>query len=138
MRQVVMTPTYDGGYIVYVPSLPGCYGQGETPEEALKNAQAAIDTFTQDLIARGEPVPEYQPMPGRPVAVDVTAGHVWVTFHDGRKVGLPVHRFQWLDQAPPEQQRNCQLSEIDLYWPDLDEGLDIEWFTGEWTLDGIR
>ena len=38
MRQVILIPDLeDGGYVVEVPSLPGCYSQGETVEEALEN-----------------------------------------------------------------------------------------------------
>jgi len=34
---VVLEEQEEGGYTVYVPSLPGCVSQGETREEALKN-----------------------------------------------------------------------------------------------------
>lgn len=33
--RVVLEPSEDGGYTVYVPSLPGCISEGETREEAI-------------------------------------------------------------------------------------------------------
>jgi Uncharacterized conserved protein len=33
----------EGGYTVYVPSLPDCISEGETVEEALRNIQEAIE-----------------------------------------------------------------------------------------------
>ena len=32
--KVVLEPSEDGGYTVYVPSLPGCISEGDTIEEA--------------------------------------------------------------------------------------------------------
>lgn len=40
--KVVLEASQDGGYTVYVPSLPGCISEGETIEEALQNIQEAI------------------------------------------------------------------------------------------------
>lgn len=58
MRQVILIPDLeDGGYIVEVPSLPGCYSQGETEEEALANIQEAIQGYIEALEADGLPVP---------------------------------------------------------------------------------
>ena len=38
----------EGGFSVWVPSLPGCASQGETFEEALKNIQEAITLYLED------------------------------------------------------------------------------------------
>lgn len=51
MRQVVLIPDEDGGYIPEVPSLPGCYSQGETRDEALVNIKEAIDLHIESMIA---------------------------------------------------------------------------------------
>lgn len=40
---VVLEEQKEGGYTVYVPSLPGCISEGETREEALKNIKEAIE-----------------------------------------------------------------------------------------------
>ena len=47
-----------GGYVVVCPSLPGCYSQGDTVEEALANIEEAIALCLEDMQARGETVPE--------------------------------------------------------------------------------
>ncbi len=38
----------EGGYSVWVPSLPGCASQGETFEKAQKNIQEAIALYLED------------------------------------------------------------------------------------------
>ncbi|MBE8540003.1 type II toxin-antitoxin system HicB family antitoxin [Geoglobus acetivorans] len=43
--KVVLEEAEEGGYVVYVPSLPGCVSQGETREEALENIREAIEVY---------------------------------------------------------------------------------------------
>ena len=43
--KVVLEPQKEGGFTVYVPSLPGCISQGETKAEALKNIKEAIELY---------------------------------------------------------------------------------------------
>jgi predicted RNase H-like HicB family nuclease len=57
MRQVILIPDETGGYVVEVPSLPGCYSQGETVDEALTNIREAIALHIEDMVAQGEDVP---------------------------------------------------------------------------------
>ncbi len=47
-----------GGYVVTCPSLPGCYSQGDSVEEALSNIREAIELCLEDMTAHGEPVPD--------------------------------------------------------------------------------
>lgn len=49
----------DGGYSVSVPSLPGCFSQGDTFEEALKNIHEAIELYLEDEELPEEPVKEF-------------------------------------------------------------------------------
>ena len=42
---VVLEPSEDGGYTVYVPGLRGCVSEGETEEEALENIRDANVTW---------------------------------------------------------------------------------------------
>jgi antitoxin HicB len=58
MRQVILIPDETGGYVVEVPSLPGCYSQGETEAEALENIKEAIELHIEDMRAAGEDVPD--------------------------------------------------------------------------------
>ena len=51
--KVVLEPQEEGGYTVYVPSLPGCVSQGETTEEAVANIKEAIEVYLGSLNDRG-------------------------------------------------------------------------------------
>lgn len=55
---VVLEPAEEGGYVVHVPSLPGCHTQGETLEEAEANAKEAIECYLLTLRDRGEDIPQ--------------------------------------------------------------------------------
>jgi len=46
------------GYSVRVPTLPGCYSQGDTVEEALINAREAIAGHLAALAQIKAPIPE--------------------------------------------------------------------------------
>ncbi|MCS6918988.1 MAG: type II toxin-antitoxin system HicB family antitoxin [Fimbriimonadales bacterium] len=54
---VYLEPDEDGGYVVSVPSLPGCVSQGETVEEALEMIRDAIAGYIATLKAHGQPIP---------------------------------------------------------------------------------
>ena len=47
--KIVLEPSEDGGYTVYVPSLPGCISQGDTREEALANVREAIELYLEPI-----------------------------------------------------------------------------------------
>jgi len=47
---VIFQKESEGGYSVWVPSLPGCASQGGTFEEALKNIKEAIALYLEDEI----------------------------------------------------------------------------------------
>ena len=49
MLQVVLEPSDEGGYTVYVPSLPGCTSEGDSVEEALANIQEAIELYLEPV-----------------------------------------------------------------------------------------
>jgi predicted RNase H-like HicB family nuclease len=42
----------EGGYVAFVPALPGCHTQGETLEEAESNVKEAIALYLESLAAR--------------------------------------------------------------------------------------
>jgi len=42
---LVLEPCDEGGYSVYVPSLPGCISEGDTRDEALANIRDAIALY---------------------------------------------------------------------------------------------
>ena len=43
--KVVLQPSDEGGYTIYVPALPGCISEGETRVEALENIREAIELY---------------------------------------------------------------------------------------------
>ena len=45
--KVVLEPSAEGGYTVYVPSLPGCISEGNTREEALINIREAVELYLE-------------------------------------------------------------------------------------------
>jgi predicted RNase H-like HicB family nuclease len=55
---VIVHNAEDGGYWVEVPSLPGCFSQGETIDEALSNVREAIEVHIQGLKDDGQDVPK--------------------------------------------------------------------------------
>jgi predicted RNase H-like HicB family nuclease len=46
------------GYSAYSPSLPGCFSNGRTVEEAKQNIRDAIEQHLQSLLAHGQPIPQ--------------------------------------------------------------------------------
>lgn len=47
--QIILEPSDEGGFTVFVPSLPGCISEGDTKEEALKNIQEAIELYLEPI-----------------------------------------------------------------------------------------
>lgn len=69
---------------------------------------------------------EYTYETDRPVAVAFDGGDVCVTLADGRRISNPLDWFPWLERASVAHRANVELGAFGVYWPDLDEGLDIE------------
>ena len=47
--KIVLEPSDEGGYTVYVPSLPGCISEGDTKEEAIHNIKEAIEVYLEPI-----------------------------------------------------------------------------------------
>lgn len=47
--KVVLEPAEEGGYTIYVPSLPGCISEGDTIEKALSNIKEAIELYLEPV-----------------------------------------------------------------------------------------
>lgn len=60
---VLLYPEPEGGYSAAVPSLPGCFTQGETVDEALANAKEAAEGWLADALDQGEDIPEETAVP---------------------------------------------------------------------------
>ena len=55
--RVLLEQDEDGVFVAEVPSLPGCISQGSTRQEALTNAQEAIELYIESLEAHDDPIP---------------------------------------------------------------------------------
>ena len=55
---LVIHPAEEGGFWAEVPALEGCFIQGETVEELLADAPAAIASHLEALREDGQPVPQ--------------------------------------------------------------------------------
>ncbi len=76
-------------------------------------------TLTDEGMSAGQEV-------SRPVSVKIEGGMVWVELRDGRMIGNPLVWHPWLAEATPEERATVEMDAFSVYWPDLDEGLDIE------------
>lgn len=47
--QVVLEPSDEGGYTIYVPTLPSCTSEGDSRSEALTNVQEAIELYLEPV-----------------------------------------------------------------------------------------
>ena len=45
--KIVLEPAEEGGYTVYVPSLPGCISEGDTFDEAAKNIKEVLELYLE-------------------------------------------------------------------------------------------
>ena len=47
--KIVLEPSDEGGYTVYVPALPGCISEGNTKDDAVKNIKEAISLYLEPI-----------------------------------------------------------------------------------------
>ena len=45
--KIILEPSEEGGYTVYVPGLPGCISEGDTKEKAIANIREAIELYLE-------------------------------------------------------------------------------------------
>lgn len=55
---VIEKETEDDGYFAYSPTLPGCFSNGSTIEEAKRNMRQAVQQHVGVLLEHGETVPQ--------------------------------------------------------------------------------
>ena len=48
----------EGGFVAFVPALPGCHTQGETLEHTERNIAEAIELYLESLTAHKEQIPQ--------------------------------------------------------------------------------
>ena len=54
---IVLEPLDEGGFMVTVPALPGCFSYGLTQEDAIAKAREAIELHVDALVEHNQPVP---------------------------------------------------------------------------------
>ncbi len=54
---VVLSRDEEGAWLASAPAFPGCHTWGSTRDEALANAQEAIEGCIESLRASGDPLP---------------------------------------------------------------------------------
>ncbi len=62
----------------------------------------------------------------RPITASIRDDKLWVTLEDERIISTPLNWYPWLAEASQTQQQQIEFLPDALYWPDLDEGLEIE------------
>jgi len=55
---VIEKESENGGYAAYSPTLPGCFSNGKTIEEAKQNIRETIRLHLESLLAHGQPIPQ--------------------------------------------------------------------------------
>ncbi len=45
--EVIFEPAEEGGFVAHVPSLKGCWSNGDTFEETVKNIKEAIEAYLE-------------------------------------------------------------------------------------------
>ncbi len=56
---VIEKETEDDGYYAHSPTLPGCFSNGKTIEEAKKNIREAVQQHVASLLEHAQPIPIY-------------------------------------------------------------------------------
>ena len=60
------------------------------------------------------------------ISVEFQNGMVYLRLADGRVIGNPLQWHSWLAEATAAQRANVELYELSVYFPDLDDGLDVD------------
>jgi len=55
---VIEKEAEDEGYSAYSPTLPGCFSNGKTIEEAKRNIRQAVEQHIASLLTHGQTIPQ--------------------------------------------------------------------------------
>ena len=55
--RVVIEQDEDGKFVASCPTLPGCWSQGDTRDEATRNIADAMKGYLESLKKHGDPIP---------------------------------------------------------------------------------
>jgi antitoxin HicB len=68
--RIVVEEDEGGKFVSSCPTLPGCWSQGDTRDEAVRNIGEAIEGYLESLRKHGDPIPP----PITEEVIDVTLG----------------------------------------------------------------
>ena len=68
--KILLKKEPEGGFTVFVPSLPGCITYGDTLDKAIEKAKEAIKLYIESLKAHGEEIPTEENMLEYTLSVD--------------------------------------------------------------------
>ena len=57
--------------------------------------------------------------------VTFTETHAMIALADGRIIGVPLSWFPLLEAASGEERQNYELLGLNVYWLDIDDGIDL-------------
>lgn len=57
---------------------------------------------------------------------EIVNDEIIVTLSDGRRISNPLDWHWWLVEATPEQRATIEVHPFSIWFPDLEEGLDVE------------
>lgn len=60
-----------------------------------------------------------------PQNLSFTDRHVMIELADGRIIGVPLRFFPLLEAASDDERHNYKLGSRDVYWEDIDDGIDL-------------
>jgi hypothetical protein len=60
------------------------------------------------------------------ISIEYHDDKVFLRLAAGREIGNPLKWHPWLEKATQVQRNNVESYELSAYWPDLDDGLDVE------------
>lgn len=86
----------EDGYFAYVPELQGCYTQGDTYEEVLKNIRDAIRLHVEDRLESGEEIPQ-------PESVSLTSLEIAIWPRSSQGSALRMLLEPWKTQSRSKQ-----------------------------------
>jgi predicted RNase H-like HicB family nuclease len=59
---VIEKEEQDEGYLAYSPTVPGCFSNGKTIEEARRNIREAIEQHLESLLSHDQIIPQNERM----------------------------------------------------------------------------
>ncbi len=68
--KILLKKEPEGGFTVFVTSLPGCITYGDTLDEAIEKAKEATELYIESLKAHGEEIPTEENMLEYTLSVD--------------------------------------------------------------------